>query len=927
NNGGVGLFGSIGREGRVADLNIREADISGGWNVGGVAGYNGGSLVNVSVVGKVSGVLDNTGGLAGLNGGVIRDCRANVAVEGESAVGGLAGSNNGEITACVATAAACVGEDNAGGIAGMNAGTISDSLASGYVEGVIRAGGIAGLNRGMVNNSAASGAVSGIEALGGLVGDNGGLLRDSLSSACVRGVDIVGGLIGFDSGGKSRSCAFDFQASGLTRGIGSGKADRSVPAEGCSGRETTSAGTPVPGLGGAWEFTKGCYPTPLALAQSRNAGIKAAVGLASVAVKFAKGDTSSKVTKAFKLPLTTKEGEAITWRAVNGALTVGPDGSANARSDRDEIELVASAASNVKILKLTMRKGETYNYRSRIRRIFSRGDGSKASPYEVATPEQLALLSDIVNDGESCRGLFFKLTENIDLGNSDWTPVGSYRSPFNGRFDGGGKTVSNLNIYKSFENAIGLFGYVGESGSVKNLVMAHANVTGGAFVAILVGHNSGTVSNCAVNGSVNGSGFNIGGLAGANHGRITESSANAKVTARRFSVGGLVGVNYGRTADCVSSCDVNGEGDVGGLVGVNIGVLWDGTATGETRGETDVGGLVGVNGDGGDISNSTAGSSVKGGDNVGGLVGSNSSEVSDSAAKGDVFGTERAGGLVGKNYEGAIINCAAGGSVNGNYCVGGLVGINIEGIVKGCASSGYVSGDFRLGGLIGSNIDSVTNSMASGAVTGNRDVGGLVGGNLNPLDRQAGSAMSNSLATGRVKAAGMNSGGLAGASFSPILKCVFDTTGTSRSNAAGLLETPIGKVSAAGLSTSELISMTGPMKELGGGWKFKRNYYPVPSGLINSVNPTVRAISEISATPIYFEPGQSPAKVTGSFKIPLTTADGSPIRWSVAPPDTLKISRSGVVTINSQDNGKDVELTAEAKGARKTFRLTVLLAQ
>ncbi|MDR1944031.1 MAG: hypothetical protein LBQ19_04335, partial [Synergistaceae bacterium] len=162
NNGGVGLFGSIGREGRVADLNIREADISGGWNVGGVAGYNGGSLVNVSIVGKVSGVLDNTGGLAGLNGGVIRDCRANVAVEGESAVGGLAGSNNGEIAACVATAAACLGEDNAGGIAGMNAGTISDSLASGYVEGVIRAGGIAGLNRGTVGNSAASGAVSGI---------------------------------------------------------------------------------------------------------------------------------------------------------------------------------------------------------------------------------------------------------------------------------------------------------------------------------------------------------------------------------------------------------------------------------------------------------------------------------------------------------------------------------------------------------------------------------------------------------------------------------------------------------------------------------------------------------------------------------------------------------------------------------------------
>lgn len=83
----VGLFGYIGRGGKVQDLNIKDSDITGsatvndaGVSVGSVCGENHGTIENCSNSGPVSGsvtgkdAIANVGGVCGRNSGTITNC-------------------------------------------------------------------------------------------------------------------------------------------------------------------------------------------------------------------------------------------------------------------------------------------------------------------------------------------------------------------------------------------------------------------------------------------------------------------------------------------------------------------------------------------------------------------------------------------------------------------------------------------------------------------------------------------------------------------------------------------------------------------------------------------------------------------------------------------------------------------------------------
>ncbi len=118
----VGLFGYIGRGGKVQDLNIKDSDITGsatvndaGVSVGSVCGENHGTIENCYNTGPVSGsvtgkdAIANVGGVCGYNDGApIENCynTGNVTVtdgkDGIKAyVGGVCGRNNGgTITNC-----------------------------------------------------------------------------------------------------------------------------------------------------------------------------------------------------------------------------------------------------------------------------------------------------------------------------------------------------------------------------------------------------------------------------------------------------------------------------------------------------------------------------------------------------------------------------------------------------------------------------------------------------------------------------------------------------------------------------------------------------------------------------------------------------------------------------------------------------------
>jgi len=115
-----------------------------------------------------------------------------------------------------------------------------------------------------------------------------------------------------------------------------------------------------------------------------------------------------------------------------------------------------------------------------------------------------------------------KLLRDVELTDT-WTPVGDSSTPFKGIFDGDGHKITGLKINTG--SYIGLFGYVGEGATIKNVNLVGANVSGVKRVGALIGQIMGnaTVSNCTVDSTshVTGSDSNTGGLIGEAAGGIT----------------------------------------------------------------------------------------------------------------------------------------------------------------------------------------------------------------------------------------------------------------------------------------------------------------------------------------------------------------------------------------------------------------------
>ena len=120
-----------------------------------------------------------------------------------------------------------------------------------------------------------------------------------------------------------------------------------------------------------------------------------------------------------------------------------------------------------------------------------------------------------------------KLLRDVEL-TGTWAPVGDSSTPFKGTFDGDGHKITGLKITSG--SYIGLFGYVGEGATIKNVNLVGANVFGVKRVGALIGQIMGnaTVSNCTVDSTshVTGSDSNTGGLIGEAAGTITVTLEN-----------------------------------------------------------------------------------------------------------------------------------------------------------------------------------------------------------------------------------------------------------------------------------------------------------------------------------------------------------------------------------------------------------------
>ena len=230
--------------------------------------------------------------------------------------------------------------------------------------------------------------------------------------------------------------------------------------------------------------------------------------------------------------------------------------------------------------------------------------------YTVTSADGLMNIAKLVNGGKT--DINITLDTDIDLTGKNWTPIGtSFSNKYTGTFDGGGHTIKGLTVTTN-DQFVGLFGSIGNAGTVKNVMMEGVQITknhSSGFAGGVAGYSDGTIENCSVSGSVSGTVY-VGGVVGAQwEGSITGCSSSATVKGM-VHVGGVVGqTNGGATLTaCYATGNVTLEIDPrkniagGSLVGFNGGngvracyATGNVTSTGSSTGNVHIGGFFGDN--------------------------------------------------------------------------------------------------------------------------------------------------------------------------------------------------------------------------------------------------------------------------------------------------------------------------------------------
>ena len=220
-----------------------------------------------------------------------------------------------------------------------------------------------------------------------------------------------------------------------------------------------------------------------------------------------------------------------------------------------------------------------------------------------------------------------------DTGNlKSWTPIGKNGNSFKGEFDGSGHTIRGLYFNDTNKGDVGLFGFVGAGGTVKNVTLADSYVSGSWYVGGICGQNyGGTVEGCRNTGRVYGTRQFVGGVCGHNEGTL-QKSCNTGIVYGYQNVGGVCGYNKGTLQECYNTDTVEGTMCVGGVCGLN--------------------------GNGHTLEKSYNTGTVTGTENVGGVCGQNAeSTLQECYNIGTVSGTTKVGGVCGLNYSGTVRNC------------------------------------------------------------------------------------------------------------------------------------------------------------------------------------------------------------------------------------------------------------------------------
>ena len=366
----------------------------------------------------------------------------------------------------------------------------------------------------------------------------------------------------------------------------------------------------------------------------------------------------------------------------------------------------------------------------------------QASPFTISSIPQLKGLAYLVNEGvHDFEGEVVQLPDSVTAifaftASNAIKPIGTTEHPFEGTFDGRGRTIANLALSASGRlEYVGLFGYAGENATIKNLTLQGGKITvtnkeaGKTIgnIGAIAGYLGGDIQNC----------YSSVEVSVANDGTVPEKEGKtAEELCTIIYVGGLVGYLGGDMVDCThadatlsiaSASNVSDNvpyiaGFIGGLAGMQ-GDIQDALNVPETTGCVNSGPLsFNVSGKGGiDRFNQQMYSKST---MVGGIVGYTMGNVADCSNTADVQTGLMSGGQLqvgwGATTTGGIVGSFRGPTLVESTAATGVVGTNSsdpgydvwlvsngtqeapEISISRCVNTAHVVGLSSVGGICGS---------------------------------------------------------------------------------------------------------------------------------------------------------------------------------------------------------------------------------
>lgn len=360
------------------------------------------------------------------------------------------------------------------------------------------------------------------------------------------------------------------------------------------------------------------------------------------------------------------------------------------------------------------------------------GDGSAAKPYLINNYAEFLMFTSYVNSGKTMRGQSVKLMNDIK---GVKTSVGSIKFekgivgvgneiakgniPFQGEFDGNGKTVTvDLNV-KNVEEATGLFPNLADSAYIHDLTVAgsvtstYKHAAGLSGFVRVHGKYDGKVSirivNCKNTATVTGDNY-MGGLIGwidntneaANTISIESCSNEGTVTGKNLYVAGLVGyLSYANLVKCSNTGSVKSSVFVGGLAGHSyMGTIMDCTNSGDITATYTAGNFYYYK-----IVNKKYKWYV---DNRGGAAGiaayAQNMTIKRCSNSGKIEGINKIGGIAGASYWSSVYSCKNSGAVKATeQAAGGIVGwAYIQSLIYDCLNTGDIFNEkYQAAGIVG----------------------------------------------------------------------------------------------------------------------------------------------------------------------------------------------------------------------------------